>query len=734
MKEWNSFVIDPQWSDNIDVKSFMRCNLTPYDGDDSFLEPPTGATLSLWRTLKEIGLDTKRTDTSKVGSIISHKEGYIDQALEKIVGLQSEKPLESTIIAQGGIRLVEKTLNSLGSDLPPEVRKAFTEYRKTHNDGVFDAYTEDILKARKSGIITGLPDAYGRGRIIGDYRRVPLYGVSILLKDKLSQKESISDVLTEETIRLREELSEQIKALKDLITLGNNYGFDLTRPANSAREAIQWLYFAYLAAVKQQNGAAMSLGRTSSFIDIYIERDIRSGILSEIEAQELIDQFIMKLRIVRFLRAPEYDELFSGDPVWITESLGGMTSEGGHQVTKTSFRYLHTLYNLGASPEPNLTVLWDDNLPRPWKEFCAKVSIDTSAIQYEDDFQMRAKYGDDFSIACCVSGMTTGKSMQFFGARANLAKALLYAINGGKDELSGVQVSTELEPISSGVLDFEDVWNRLDITLDWVAKTYIDALNIIHYMHDKYSYESLQMALHDLSVCRNMACGIAGLSVLVDSLSAIKYAQVTPVFDSRGIVSSYTTVGSYPSFGNNNDKVDLLANKVIELFLEKLKKQTTYRASTVTLSILTITSNVVYGKKTGDTPCGRKKGEPFAPGANPMHGREFSGPLHAMKSLTKLDYNLAEDGISYTFSIAPSSLGKDLEEQTTRLVSLLNIYFREGGQHINMNVFDKNLLLDALENPNKYPYLTLRVSGYAVRFNSLTKEQKEDVINRTIHT
>ena len=628
--------------------------------------------------------------------------------------------------------MVKKSVELYGKKLDKNIEEFFTKYRKTHNDGVFDAYTQDIRNARTTGLITGLPDAYGRGRIIGDYRRVALYGVDTLIAEKIKEKDSITTI-NEETIRLREELSEQIKALKELKELGNIYGFDISRPAENAKEAVQWVYLGYLAAVKEQNGAAMSLGRVSTFLDIYIENDIKKGILTESEAQELVDQFIIKLRIVRFLRTKEYDELFSGDPVWVTESIGGMNNNGETLVTKTSYRFLNTLYNLGPAPEPNLTVLWSEKLPQNFKDFCAKVSIDTSSIQYENDDLMRPKFGDDYGIACCVSAMKIGKQMQFFGARANLAKALLYAINGGVDEKKPVHVVPGIEPITDEILDYDKVLQNYNKVMDWLAKTYVDALNIIHYMHDKYNYEKLEMALHDKDVERILATGIAGLSVVADSLSAIKHAKVRPIRNEEGIAVDFEIEGDFPKYGNDDDRVDNIAIKIVETIMNKIRQQTPYRNAKFSQSILTITSNVVYGKKTGSTPDGRKAGEPFAPGANPMHNRDTNGALASCLSVAKIPYDDCEDGISYTFSIEPNSLGKERETRINNLTSLLDGYFKNDGHHININVLNRDTLLDAVEHPELYPQLTVRVSGYAVNFVKLTREQQLEVISRTFH-
>jgi len=735
---WQGFETG-NWSKQVNVRDFIQKNLTPYEGDFDFLAGPTQCTTDLWEKLCELTKEETAkgildVETSIPSTIISHGPGYIDKELEQIVGLQADAPLKRNIFPQGGIRVIQSALNSYGYDLDSNTEKAYTQYRKTHNDGVFDAYTTDMRKARSSGIITGLPDAYGRGRIIGDYRRLALYGTDFLLADK-NQELLRTEVnsLDEDTIRLREELNEQIRSLIDLAKMAASYGFDVSKPAANAKEAIQWTYFAYLAATKQQDGAAMSLGRVSSFLDIYIERDLKKGIITESQAQEYIDHFVMKLRIIRFLRTQEYNQLFSGDPTWVTEVIGGMSEDGRTLVTKNSFRFLHTLYNLGPAPEPNLTVLWSVKLPENFKKFCAKASIDTSSIQYENDDLMRSYWGDDYSIACCVSAMRTGKQMQFFGARANLAKALIYAINGGKDELTGEQIAPEFAPISGEYLDYDEVYRKFDQVLEWLSTLYINTLNVIHYMHDKYNYEALQMALHDRDILRTQACGIAGLSVVADSLSAIKYARVKAIRNEKGIAVDYQVEGDYPAFGNNDERVDQIANDIVRLFMEKLQKQPTYRASVPTLSVLTITSNVVYGKKTGATPCGRKAGEPFAPGANPMHGRDKKGAVASMASVAKLPYAYSQDGISYTFSIIPKALGKGEDERYSNLAGLMDAYFYDNGHHININVFDKETLLDAMEQPEKYPQLTIRVSGYAVNFVKLTREQQLDVIHRTFH-
>lgn len=737
---WKSFK-DGKWSKEIDVRGFIQLNYTPYEGDASFLVKATENTNSLMDEMMELfkkernNGGTLDVDTKTVSAIDAYKPGYIDKEKEVVVGFQTDEPLKRAIMPYGGIRMVESSCKAYGFELDNEVKEIFTKYRKTHNQGVFDAYTDEMRLARKSGIITGLPDAYGRGRIIGDYRRVALYGVDRLIEDKVSQKSSLDvSVIDEDTIRLREEISDQIKALEALKRMAESYGFDISRPANNSREAVQWLYFAYLGAIKDQNGAAMSLGRTSTFLDIYFERDLRNSEITEEEVQELMDHFVMKLRMVKFLRTPEYNDLFSGDPTWVTESIGGMGIDGRTLVTKNSFRVLHTLYNLGPSPEPNLTVLWSNSLPKGFKDFCSKVSIDTSSIQYENDDLMRPYWGDDYGIACCVSAMRIGKQMQFFGARVNLAKTLLYSINGGVDEKLGIQVGPKFEKVNSEYLDYEEVMEKFDLFTDWLANLYINTLNVIHYMHDKYSYEALQMALHDRDVFRTMACGIAGLSVCVDSLSAIKYAKVKPIRNENGIAIDFEVEGDYPKYGNNDDRVDDIAINLVKNFMNKLKQNKTYRNSYPTQSILTITSNVVYGKKTGNTPDGRKAGEPFAPGANPMHGRDISGALASLSSVAKLPYEYSQDGISNTFSIIPGALGKDEEERVFNLTAMLDGYFGQGAHHLNVNVFDRAMLEDAMERPEEYPRLTIRVSGYAVHFTKLTREQQLDIINRTFHT
>ena len=739
-EQWNGFK-KGDWQSEINVRDFIQHNYTPYEGDSSFLTPPTSKTTKLWDEVLELYKkehDSKGgvldIDTKTISTVSSHDAGYIDKDLEDIVGLQTDSPLKRAIMPFGGIRIVEKSCEAYDRKVDPEVEEIFHKYRKTHNDGVFDVYTPDIRAARSSHLITGLPDGYGRGRIIGDYRRVALYGVDYLIEEKKKELEVLNvDDLTQDIIREREEISDQIKALNELKVMALKYGFDISNPASNAKEAVQWLYFGYLGAIKDQNGAAMSIGRTSTFLDIYFERDLKNGIITEEEAQEIMDHFVMKLRLVRFLRTPEYNELFSGDPVWVTESIGGMGIDGRTLVTKNSFRILHTLENLGPAPEPNLTVLWSTRLPEGFKKFTTDLSIKTSSIQYENDDLMRITLGDDYGIACCVSPMKIGKQMQFFGARANLAKTLLYAINGGRDEISGKQVTPKYAPITSEYLDYNEVMEKFNQMMDYVAKIYIKALNAIHYMHDKYSYEAIEMALHDREIYRTMACGIAGLSVVADSLSAIKYAKVKVIRDETGLAIDYNIEGDFPKFGNDDDKVDQIAVDIVRNFMDKLRKYQTYRNSTHTLSILTITSNVVYGKATGNTPDGRRIGAPFGPGANPLHGRDTNGALAVMNSIAKLPFDSAEDGISYTFSITPGTLGKTQEEKINNLVNMLDGYFTQTGHHINVNVFDRSLLEDAMEHPEKYPQLTIRVSGYAVNFTKLTREQQLDVINRTIH-
>ncbi|MDU7467446.1 MAG: formate C-acetyltransferase [Serratia marcescens] len=736
------------WQNEVNVRDFIQKNYTPYEGDESFLAGATQATTTLWdKVMEGIKLENRTHapvdfDTNVASTIVSHDAGYIAKELETIVGLQTDAPLKRALIPFGGIKMVEGSCKVYGRELDPQLKKVFTEYRKTHNQGVFDVYTKDILNCRKSGVLTGLPDAYGRGRIIGDYRRVALYGIDFLMADKLNQFKSLQEKLEngedlEMTIQLREEIAEQHRALAQIKEMAAKYGYDISGPATSAQEAVQWTYFGYLAAVKSQNGAAMSFGRVSTFLDVFIERDIKAGKLTEEQAQELIDYLVLKLRMVRFLRTPEYDELFSGDPIWATESLAGMGVDGRTLVTKNSFRFLNTLYTMGPSPEPNMTILWSEKLPLNFKKFAAKVSIDTSSVQYENDDLMRPDFNnDDYAIACCVSPMIVGKQMQFFGARANLAKTMLYAINGGVDEKLKMQVGPKEAPMMDEVLDYDKVMARMDHFMDWLAKQYVTALNIIHYMHDKYSYEAALMALHDRDVYRTMACGIAGLSVAADSLSAIKYAKVTTIRDEDGLAIDFKVEGEYPQFGNNDARVDDIACDLVERFMKKIQKLRTYRNAVPTQSVLTITSNVVYGKKTGNTPDGRRAGAPFGPGANPMHGRDQKGAVASLTSVAKLPFAYAKDGISYTFSIVPNALGKDDDVRKANLAGLMDGYFHheasiEGGQHLNVNVMNREMLLDAMENPEKYPQLTIRVSGYAVRFNSLTKEQQQDVITRT---
>ncbi|WP_252378197.1 formate C-acetyltransferase [Bacillus cereus] len=735
---WENFKGE-KWKAEIDVRDFILNNVNVFEGDESFLAEATEATKQLWDQVMDLTTKERENggvldmDTKIVSSITSHDPGYLNKDIEKVVGFQTDKPFKRSLQPYGGIRMAEQACESYGYEMDKELSRIFREWRKTHNQGVFDAYTPEMRNARKSGVITGLPDAYGRGRIIGDYRRVALYGIDHLIEAKKADLNLTGGVMSEDTMRLREELSEQMRALQELKEMAASHGFDISKPATNAQEGFQWLYFAYLAAIKEQNGAAMSLGRTSTFLDIYIERDLANGTLTEEEVQEIVDHFIMKLRLVKFARTPDYNELFSGDPTWVTESIGGMALDGRPLVTKNSFRFLHTLDNLGPAPEPNLTVLWSKQLPENFKNYCAKMSIKTSAIQYENDDIMRPEYGDDYGIACCVSAMRIGKQMQFFGARANLAKALLYAINGGKDEKSKAQVGPEYAPITSEVLNYEEVMHKFDMTMEWLAGLYLNTLNVIHYMHDKYSYERIEMALHDTNVLRTMATGIAGLSVVADSLSAIKYAKVKPIRDENGIAVDFEIEGDFPKYGNNDDRVDEIAVNLVKTFMNKLRKHKTYRNSVHTMSILTITSNVVYGKKTGNTPDGRRTGEPFAPGANPMHGRDTKGALASLLSVAKLPYEDAQDGISNTFSIIPKALGKEDDVQVRNLVSMLDGYAVKEGHHLNINVFNRETLMDAMEHPEKYPQLTIRVSGYAVNFIKLTREQQIDVINRTMH-
>ena len=737
-KEWGNFK-EGKWCDEINVSDFIKKNYTKYDKDESFLENKTEKTTKVWNKCisllkEELKKHVLDIDTTHMSGIDNFKPGYINKKNEVIVGLQTDKPLKRMVNPYGGIRMVYQELSSYGYKLNPTVDKYFNEYRKSHNQGVFDAYTKDIKIARHVGLLTGLPDAYGRGRIIGDYRRIALYGIDFLLEKKQEDLNNLKGPMIEETIRLREEVSMQCRALEQIKKMASRYGFDISKPAKNAKEAIQWTYFGYLAAVKENNGAAMSLGRVDAFFDIYIERDIKRKKLTELEAQELIDQFIIKLRIMRHLRTPEYDELFSGDPTWVTCSIGGITKEGKSMVTKTSYRILNTLTNLDPAPEPNMTVLWSTKLPEPWKKYCAKMSIKTDSIQYESDDLMRPIYGDDYTIACCVSAMRVGKDMQFFGARCNLAKSLLYSINGGIDEIKGIKVIDGIDKIEDEVLDYNKVKKSYFKVLKKVADLYSDTMNIIHYMHDKYAYEAGQMALHDTDVHRYMAYGVAGLSVVADSLSAIKYAKVTPIRNKDGITIDFKIEGDYPKYGNDDDRVDKIAQEVLKKMSSELKKHKCYRDAEATMSVLTITSNVVYGSKTGATPDGRKAGVPFAPGANPMHGRDENGAIASLNSVAKLDYkNCCKDGISNTFSIVPSALGMDLDNQIDNLVGLLDGYFKEGAHHLNVNVLNRETLIDAMNNPEKYPLLTIRVSGYAVRFNRLTRKQQEEVISRTFH-
>lgn len=754
-QEWTSFE-GGIWEKEINVRDFIQKNYTPYEGDESFLAAPTQATKELWEQVLRLSEEERKKggvldmDTKIVSGITSHGPGYLDKDKEKIVGFQTDKPFKRALQPYGGIRMAIKACEDNGYQVDPEIIDFFKKHRKTHNDGVFDAYTPEMRACRSSHIITGLPDAYGRGRIIGDYRRVALYGLDCLIEDKQRQKDGTRIIMYSDVTRQREELSEQIKALKELKELGTIYGFDISRPAENVKEAIQWLYFGYLAAIKEQNGAAMSLGRTSTFLDIYAERDLFNGTFTEEEIQEFVDHFIMKLRLVKFARTPEYNALFSGDPTWVTESIGGMGIDGRSMVTKMSYRYLHTLSNLGTAPEPNLTVLWSVKLPENFKRFCAKTSIMSSSIQYENDDLMRVTHGDDYAIACCVSSMRVGKEMQFFGARANLAKCLLYAINGGVDEISKKQVGPKYRPITSEYLDYDEVMDRFNDMMKWLAQVYVNTLNVIHYMHDKYCYERIQMALHDKKVTRWFATGIAGLSVVTDSLSAIKYAKVKTIRDENGIAVDYEVEGDFPKYGNDDDRADDIAYDVVREFMHYIKGNHTYRGGIPTTSILTITSNVVYGKNTGATPDGRKAGEAFAPGANPMHHRDSKGAIASLSSVSKLPFQDAQDGISNTFSIIPGALGKEdmvlfdalskeeilvdiSEEQIGNLVSLIDGYAQKGGHHLNVNVFTKETLLDAQAHPEKYPQLTVRVSGYAVNFNKLTKEQQDEVISRTFH-
>ena len=739
MEQWNGFK-GKVWKEEINVRDFIQENYTLYEGDDSFLAGPTEATKALWAQVMDLNKQEREAggvldlDTKVVSTITSHGPGYLNKDLETVVGFQTEKPFKRSLQPFGGIRMSEQSAEAYGFKIDEEISRIFRDWRKTHNQGVFDAYTPEMRAARRSGVITGLPDAYGRGRIIGDYRRVALYGVDRLIAEKQKDFANIGDgTMSDDVIRLREEVSEQYRALLELKELGNIYGFDISKPASNAREAFQWLYLGYLAAIKEQNGAAMSLGRTSTFLDIYVQRDLENGTLTEEQAQELVDHFVMKLRLVKFARTPEYNALFSGDPTWVTESIAGVGEDGRPLVTKNSFRFLHTLVNLGPAPEPNLTVLWSTRLPENFKLFAAKTSIKTSAIQYENDDVMRPEWGDDYGIACCVSAMRIGKQMQFFGARANLAKTLLYAINGGIDEKSKAQVGPKYQPITSEYLDYDEVMEKYNDMMEWICGLYLNTLNIIHYMHDKYSYERIEMALHDTEILRTMATGIAGFSVAVDSLSAIKYAKVKTIRDEDGVVVDYEVEGDFPKYGNNDDRADEIAVWLLKEFMTKVKKHKTYRNAKHTTSILTITSNVVYGKKTGNTPDGRRAGEPFAPGANPMHGRDTHGALASLSSVAKVPYKYALDGISNTFSIIPKALGRELDVQEENLVAMLDGYASKGGHHLNINVFNRDTLLDAMEHPEEYPQLTIRVSGYAVNFIKLTREQQLDVINRTMH-
>ncbi len=739
MEQWQGFK-GKTWKTEVDVRDFIQQNYSAYEGDAEFLEGPTEATNELWAQVMDLTKQEMEAggvldmDTKVVSTITSHDAGYLNKDKEQIVGFQTEKPFKRSLQPFGGIRMSEQSAEAYGYEIDPEVSHIFRDYRKTHNQGVFDVYTPEMRNARSNKIITGLPDAYGRGRIIGDYRRVALYGVDFLMQEKLKDFAVLGNgTMSEDIIRLREEMSEQYRALKDLKELGNIYGFDISKPATTAKEAFQWLYLGYLAAVKQQNGAAMSLGRVSTFLDVYIQRDLENGTLTEKEAQEIVDHFVMKLRLVKFARTPDYNELFSGDPTWVTEAIGGMGEDGRTLVTKSSFRFLQTLKNMGTAPEPNLTVLWSTRLPEGFKRFCAHISIATSSIQYENDDVMRLEWGDDYGIACCVSAMRIGKQMQFFGARANLAKSLLYAINGGVDEVTRKQIGPKYQPITSEYLDYDEVMEKFDMMNEWVAGMYINILNVIHYMHDKYSYEDLEMALHDTNVMRTMATGIAGFSVTIDSLSAIKHAKVKVIRDEHGIAVDFEIEGDYPKYGNNDDRADEIGIWLLKDFMSKVKKHKTYRDAKHTTSILTITSNVVYGKSTGATPDGRKAGVPFAPGANPQHGRDTHGALASLSSVAKIPYRYSLDGISNTFSIVPKALGREDEVQEENLSNMLDGYVRKGGHHLNVNVFNRETLMDAMEHPENYPQLTIRVSGYAVNFVKLTREQQMDVISRTMN-
>lgn len=736
MKQWNGFV-QGKWMEEIDIRDFIQQNFTLYEGDKFFLEGATEKTNNVWSKASSLILEELKkgildADTKTISDIDAFEPGYIDKDNEIILGVQTDQPLKRITNPWGGIRMAEQALEAYGYKIDDKMHDVFTNYRKTHNQGVFDAYTEEIRSARKVGVITGLPDAYGRGRIIGDYRRIALYGIDKLIEIKKSDLKNIKGAMLDETIRLREEVTEQIRALGKIKNMAASYGFDISAPASNAREAVQWLYFGYLAGIKESNGAAMSLGRTSTFLDIYIQRDLNNGLITEAEAQEIIDQFIIKLRLVRHLRTPDYNDLFAGDPTWVTESIGGISIDGRPLVTKTSFRYLHTLINLGTAPEPNMTVLWSENLPENFKKYCAEMSIITDSIQYENDDVMRPIYGDDYAIACCVSAMQVGKQMQFFGARCNLAKSLLLAVNGGIDEKQGIRIVPDIEPINDEVFDFEKVRSNYYKVLEYISGLYVNAMNIIHFMHDKYAYESAQMALHDTNVGRLMAFGIAGLSVATDSLSAIKFAKVRPIRE-NGITVDFDVEGDFPKYGNDDDRVDSIAIEIVEKFSNELKKHPTYRNAKHTLSVLTITSNVVYGKKTGATPDGRKAGEPFAPGANPMHGRDIEGALASLNSVAKVPYSSCEDGVSNTFSIIPDALGKDSETRINNLVAIMDGYFGQNAHHLNVNVLNRETLIDAMEHPEKYPTLTIRVSGYAVNFNRLTKAQQKEVISRTFH-
>ena len=738
-EEWKGFT-NGDWENEVDVRSFIQTNYTPYEGDESFLADATETTKVLWDKVLELYKKERENggvlaiDAETASTISSHEAGYIDKGLEKIVGIQTDEPLKRAILPAGGIKIVQQACEENGVKVSEKIEEIYTKHRRSHNDGVFTAYTPEIRRARKSGIVTGLPDGYGRGRIIGDYRRVALYGVDALVEAKKKDLEALEmSIITEDVIRDREEIYDQIQSLNELKVMAAKYGFDISRPAGNSIEAVQWLYFAYLGAVKEQNGAAMSIGRITTFLDVYFEKDLKAGKITEVELQEIMDHFVMKLRMVRFLRTSDYNALFTGDPVWVTEAMAGMSLDGRTLVSKTTFRMLHTLTTLGPAPEPNLTVLWSTRLPKGFKDYCAKLSVETSSIQYENDDLMTNYWGDDYSIACCVSAMRTGKQLQFFGARCNLGKTLLYAINGGKDEVSGDQVAEKFAPITSEYLDYNEVMEKFDTMMDWTARVYVNALNTVHYMHDKYCYEKLEMALHDRQILRTLACGIAGLSVVADALSAMKYAKVKVIRDETGLAVDYVIEGDFPKFGNDDDRVDNIAVEISKSFMEKVAKQKTYRNAVPTMSILTITSNVVYGKATGNTPDGRKAGEPFAPGANPMHGRDTNGALASLNSVAKLPYAYSEDGISYTFSATPKALGKDDGERVNNLVSLMDGYFAKNAQHVNINVFDRELLVDAMNHPEKYPQLTIRVSGYAVNFIKLTKAQQLDVINRTIH-